>query len=210
VKWLNPCAPAADCFAVAGILLASCAAAERPPSEWVYAGGDGKLVYRTTERGDRIMDFSHAGYMGGGVALPDVAVARTVAPTDGDDDAAVVQAAIDEVAALPLVGRFRGAVLRGSGATEVSRSTLLLTGRPHAAVVVRGGGEGRRGRRRDGDEVRLGQSGDDDNDEQCFETTIADDYVPSGTTTLTVNDSRPKAPSVESVGALNQHHELGV
>jgi hypothetical protein len=210
VKWLNLCAPAAGCFAVAGILLASCAAAERPPSEWVYAGGDGKLVYRTTERGDRIMDFSHAGYMGGGVALPDVAVARTVAPTDGDDDAAVVQSAVDEVAALPLVGGFRGAVLlepgvyrceraieisasgvvlRGSGATEDSRSTLLLTGRPHAAVVVRGGGEGRRGRRRDGDEGRPGPSGDDDNDEQRFETTIADDYVPSGTTTLTVNDA---------------------
>ena len=47
-------------------------AAERGKSEWVYAGPNGKLVYKTTPAGDRIMDFSHAGYMGGGVALPAV------------------------------------------------------------------------------------------------------------------------------------------
>ena len=41
-------------------------------SQWVYPGPDGKLVYKTTPAGDRIMDFSYAGYMGGGVALPDV------------------------------------------------------------------------------------------------------------------------------------------
>src|SRR5688500_18183541 len=49
-------------------------------SEWVSRGADGKLVYKTTERGDRIMDFSHAGYMGGGVAIPDVPVMVTVKP----------------------------------------------------------------------------------------------------------------------------------
>jgi hypothetical protein len=45
-------------------------AAEGPKSEWVYPGPDGKLVYKMTPAGDRIMNFSHAGYMGGGVALP--------------------------------------------------------------------------------------------------------------------------------------------
>ena len=35
-------------------------------SEWVYKGTDGKLKYKTTPAGDRIMDFSHAGHMGGG------------------------------------------------------------------------------------------------------------------------------------------------
>ena len=149
-------------------LTAPAAAADRPTSAWVHPGDDGKLVYRTTETGDRIMDFSHAGYMGGGVALPDVPVKKTIKPTGGDDDAAAIQAAIDEVAALPLEGGFRGAVLlepgiyrcggtinitasgvvlRGSGATGESRSTLLLTGRPHAAIAMREGGRGgRRGR----------------------------------------------------------------
>ena len=30
------------------------------------------------------MDFSHAGYKGGGVRIPDVGVARTVKPAAGD------------------------------------------------------------------------------------------------------------------------------
>jgi hypothetical protein len=64
-------------------------------SEWVRPGPDGKLVYKTTPAGDQIMDFSHAGYIGGGVALPDVPVKRTVKPTVGDGDADAIQAAID-------------------------------------------------------------------------------------------------------------------
>lgn len=43
--------------------------AEGAQSEWVYAGSDGKLVYKMTPAGDRIMDFSSTGYMGGGVAV---------------------------------------------------------------------------------------------------------------------------------------------
>ena len=38
-------------------------------SQWVYSDANGKLVYKTTKRGDRIIDFSHAGYKGGGVTL---------------------------------------------------------------------------------------------------------------------------------------------
>ena len=34
-------------------------------SNWVYPDNNGKLVYKTTKRGDRIIDFSHAGYKGG-------------------------------------------------------------------------------------------------------------------------------------------------
>src|SRR5437660_1472593 len=83
----------------------------RGSSAWVYRGIDGKLVYKTTAQGDRIMDFSYAGYMGGGVALPMVAVAKTILPSGGPDDAAMIQAALDEVAKLPLKDGFRGAVL---------------------------------------------------------------------------------------------------
>ena len=36
-------------------------------SQWVYRDANGKLVYKATKRGDRIIDFSHAGYKGGGV-----------------------------------------------------------------------------------------------------------------------------------------------
>ena len=140
-------------------------AGDRPHSEWVYPGPKGKLVYKTTPAGDRIMDFSHAGYMGGGVALPTVPVKRTVKPSGGEDDVAAIQAAIDEVSALPLVrglprggaagprrvtaarGRCpiaaSGVVLRGSGSEPGKRrSTLKLTGRPHTAITVRAAAAG--------------------------------------------------------------------
>ena len=70
-------------------------------SEWVHPGPDGKLAYKTTPAGDRIMDFSYAGYMGGGVALPEVPVKITVKPVEGDSTAAI-QEAIDKVSALSL------------------------------------------------------------------------------------------------------------
>ncbi|HSV14107.1 MAG TPA: hypothetical protein VLI90_07600, partial [Tepidisphaeraceae bacterium] len=76
----------------------ACVAAESATSEWVHPGPDGKLVYKTTPAGDRVMDFSSAGYMGGGVALPDVPVSVCVQPIGGGkDDTAAIQAAIDEV-----------------------------------------------------------------------------------------------------------------
>ena len=49
-------------------------------SQWVYSDANGKLVYKTTKRGDRIIDFSHAGYKGGGVTLPYVPAKLTVHP----------------------------------------------------------------------------------------------------------------------------------
>src|SRR4051812_46284644 len=83
------------------VVLAGTIASAQNLSEWVRPGPDGKLVYKTTPAGDRIMDFSHAGYMGGGVALPNVPVKKTAKPSGGKDDAKLIQAALDEVAELP-------------------------------------------------------------------------------------------------------------
>ena len=173
-------------------------AAESARSEWVYPGPDGKLVYKTTPAGDRIINFSSAGYMGGGVTLPTVPVQRIVHPSGGADDTEVIQAAIDEVSALSPKGGFRGAVLlgpgtytcsgtitirasgvvlRGSGATGATGTTIKLVGRPHSAIAVREPG-GRRGRSPGGSE-----------ESQLVETTIADAYVPSGAIAFTVADA---------------------
>jgi len=183
-------------------------------SVWVYPGPDGKLVYKTTPAGDRIMDFSHAGYMGGGVALPDVPVQRTVEPSGGEDDTALIQAAIDEVSAMPLEDGFRGAVLlaagtypcggtiriatsgvvlRGSGSEGETRSTIKLVGRTHSAIAVRAGDGDRR--RRDGRDRFRGRDNERRTaenasaDSNSAQTTLADDYVPSGTTTFNVADA---------------------
>jgi hypothetical protein len=174
-------------------------AAERSSSEWVHPGPDGKLVYKTLPAGDRIMDFSYAGYMGGGVALPtDVPVRKTVAPSGGEDDTKLIQSAIDEVSRLPLENGFRGAVLlspgtypcsqpiaittigvvlRGSGSTGERRSTIKTTGQPHLALAVRRSGAARE------------PTTEPAADESKFETTITDAYVPSGATTFAVADA---------------------
>jgi hypothetical protein len=175
-------------------------AADLATSQWIYLGADGKLVYKTTPAGDKIMDFSYAGYMGGGVALPSVPVKRTVeapAAEKADDDAtAVIQTAIDEVAALPLVDGFRGAVLlkpgtfscastiniresgivlrgSGSGADDPHRTTIKLIGRPHLAIALRSAG----GRNRNPPET------------DAAKTSIADAYVPSGAKSFNVSDA---------------------
>ena len=47
---------------VAGL---STLAAPQAQSQWVYPGPDGQLVYKALPTGDKIMDFSHAGYRAG-------------------------------------------------------------------------------------------------------------------------------------------------
>ena len=108
--------------------------------QWVTLGAGGKLEYKTTPKGDRIMDFSHAGYMGGGVTIPTVPVKREVAPSGGDDTTAI-QAAIVAVSAMPRVEGFRGAVLLQPGVFHCSDSLKIGA----SGVVLRGAGIGERG-----------------------------------------------------------------
>jgi hypothetical protein len=109
-------------------------------SEWVYVDGNGKLAYKTLPKGERILDFSRAGYHGGGVAIPVVPVKETVNPSGGDDTAAI-QGAIDAVSALSANNGARGAVLLGPGTFHV-KSTLSIT---TSGVVLRGSGSGAMG-----------------------------------------------------------------
>jgi hypothetical protein len=124
-----------------GLLTAGIASAQKGKSEWVYRGNDGKLVYKTTPAGDRIMDFSHAGYMGGGVALPVVPVKRLVKPSGTNDDTQLIQNAIDEVATMPLKNGFRGTVELAPGTFACSGSIILSV----SGVVLRGSGSGEGG-----------------------------------------------------------------
>ena len=69
-------------------------------SSWVYPDENGKLVYKTTKKGDRIIDFSHAGYKGGGITLPYVPAKITVHPLGENADCTdYIQKAIDMVSA---------------------------------------------------------------------------------------------------------------
>jgi hypothetical protein len=173
-------------FAVAVLLLLSAGLAPAQ-SKWVQLGPDGKLVYAHSPQGDRIVDFSYAGYRGGGVALPGVKAIELVTPSGGDDSAAI-QAAIDEVSRLPLKDGHRGAVvlgpgvfhcakeltiaasgvvLRGAGTDARAGTTIELTGEPHLGISVEGKLE-----------VKKQTS-----------TNITDAYVASGTMVIHVADA---------------------
>lgn len=112
-----------------------------PRSTWAFFGANDKLSYRTIDsRGDRIIDFSHAGYGGGGVPLPAAPVAETIGPSGGDDTAAI-RAALARVSALPLVKGFRGAVLLRPGTWQVTGPLTIN----QSGVVLRGSGSGTTG-----------------------------------------------------------------
>jgi len=142
---------------LAGALWLPGASGAGAQSEWVHFAADGKLVYKMLPGGDRIIDFSHAGYGGGGVKLPVVPVEKTVSPSGGDDSAAI-QAAVDTVSTMPLKNGFRGAVLlepgtfhcekpitisqdgvvlRGSG-SDGNGTIIEMTGTPHTCLILLG------------------------------------------------------------------------
>ena len=78
-----------------------------------------------------IPDFSYAGYMGGGVALPtydSISVQRTLTPSSGGDDTAILQQALDEVGSLPVDARgIKGAVLLTRGTYTISQPLRITS-----------------------------------------------------------------------------------
>jgi hypothetical protein len=168
---------------------AFCGSPCRCQSKWVHLGPDGKLLYAQTNRGDRIPDFSSAGYHGGGVALPTVQTVVKISPGGGPDDTPAIQAALDAVAKRPAglhgergavelsAGKFyllgtlhvseSGVVLRGSGASGVNQTVLEMAGTPHLAIDIEG----------DFQQQKVGP-----------ETYLTDQYVPAGATVIHVAD----------------------
>ena len=121
-------------------LLAPAATAQAGWSSEIVSptGEQGRLVYVSDAEGNRVPEFSRAGYGGGGVPLPDVPTVETVGPAEGDDTASI-QAALDAVAArAPDANGIRGAVELAAGTYNVS-GTLRLR---ESGVVLRGAGDG--------------------------------------------------------------------
>jgi hypothetical protein len=157
-------------------------------STWVYFGPDNLLHYRTDEQGSQIMDFSYAGYQGGGVRLPVVPVAAAIRAVDGDNTANI-QAAIDQVSQLsPDSNGFRGAALLQPGTYDVAGTVSITT----SGVVLRGSGSGP-------DETIINLTGDphrflEIRGSGTWQTvgssaSITDPYVPSGANSFNVDDA---------------------
>ncbi len=110
---------------------------------WVYPSATGNLLYQHDERGQRITDFSHSGYMGGTEPLPNVNAVIdssrwvTVNPVTGDDTANI-QAAIDSVEALtPDANGWRGVVFLSAGEYQLA-TTITINA---SGVVLKGAGD---------------------------------------------------------------------
>jgi len=172
---------------VSGFLANHVQAQSNAFSQWAFLNPKGKLAYKTLEKGDKIMDFSSAGYMGGGVKIPDVPVTLTVSP-GSNNDATAIQDAIDKVSKMPLENGFRGTVflkagtfncdkplilnaggvvLRGSGSGQEG-TIINMTGEPHTGVTIKGSGS----------TAVIGKP-----------VSISDAYVPSGSTSFNVSDA---------------------
>ncbi|HWA25398.1 MAG TPA: DUF6298 domain-containing protein [Lacunisphaera sp.] len=120
-------------FLVLGI-----AAAAQP---LVKADKDGRLAYTADANGNRVIDFSTAGYASGDEPIPFVP-AKIVVEPDGKNDRARIQAALDLVAAMPRDAQgFRGAVLLKPGRWLIDTSLRLKA----SGVVLRGSGADEKG-----------------------------------------------------------------
>jgi hypothetical protein len=109
----------------------------QPTAQIVYTDATGILRYQADNENNYISDFSHAGYKSGEAEIPTIPVVRTIQPVDGDDTESI-QAALDEVAALPPdANGFRGALLLEAGAYEVSGQLFLR----ESGMVLRGVGQ---------------------------------------------------------------------
>src|SRR5262245_8008332 len=170
----------------------SVTASGQPPagqSGVVSMGSNGKLGYTPDYKGNRPLDFSNAGYGGGGVALPNVQARVVLEPADGDNSARI-QAAIDRVSAMPQNAEgIRGAVLLKRGRYEVG-TTLVIRA---SGVVLRGEGQGEDGTvlfatgtaKRNVMEIR----GSGGRTLLPRRKAITDLYAPSGTRQLHVSDA---------------------
>ncbi len=96
----------------------------------------GKLAYLKDSKGNQLPDFSYVGYKNSEVAIPTVAVVKTVYPVAGDN-LANIQNAINQVAAMPVGSDgFRGAILFKKGLYQVSDTIQIKT----SGIVLRGEG----------------------------------------------------------------------
>lgn len=177
------------------VIPATMAFAQEWQSSIVFEDVDGKLAYVSDAEGNRIPDFSHAGYRGGGVELPAYPVAKSIDPIMGDNTTHI-QNAIDEISALTPDGNgVRGALLLNAGVYRVSQQLKLQT----SGVVIRGAGNGvdstqntiilRTGTETDA-VLRIG-SGDDDAWRSVPNTSsnITTAFVPVGARSFAVEDA---------------------
>lgn len=111
------------------------------PAQWqssvIWQDEEGRLNYKKDTLGNRIPNFSYAGYKGGGIPIPEIPQVLTIGPVEGDNTAHI-QAALDSVARLPMDDQgHRGALQLDTGRYEIQGILRIST----SGVVLRGSGD---------------------------------------------------------------------
>ena len=100
----------------------------------------GSLTYYPDSLGNTLPDFSRVGYYQGDRPLPDVKIVKTISAGE-ENSQQIIQAAIDEVAAMPLQKNgFRGAIVLKNGVYKIP-GTIKIT---RSGIVLKGEGDATR------------------------------------------------------------------
>jgi len=126
-------------FIVLSLFLTVICLAQRSwQSDIVYYDIDNKLVYESDSLGNRIPDFSFAGYKNSEDPIPTIPVVKTISPVSGDNTTHI-QNALFEIGLMPPDSNgFRGALLLTAGEYEI-KGTIKIQ---FDGVVLRGAGDG--------------------------------------------------------------------
>ncbi len=120
------------------LLLISSLAVAQFQSSILYHDANNRLVYHSDKDGNRIPDFSYAGYKNGEAELPELPVVLEIEPISGDNTA-YIQAALNQVSNRSIDDDgFRGAVLLKPGNYPIHKTLYIRK----SGVVLRGSGEG--------------------------------------------------------------------
>lgn len=169
-------------------------------SSYAYSSESGRLIQPLDELGNRVADFSAAGYKYGEEPLPDTdtlfAAGRivTVAPGSGDDTSRI-QNAINQVSSFSMLGNgFRGMVQLTAGEYQTNSQIEIMA----SGVVLRGVGDGAsaadstilRGTGTTQRSLVVIGTGQDPSAISSTGQDILDKYVPVGATSFTVASTR--------------------
>lgn len=170
-------------------------------SKYVKLNNDGSITYTPDGQGNVIPDFSRVGYHQGNKAIPDIPVQMTISPAKSGSSQAIIQKAIDELAAQkPDKNGFRGAILLKAGVYDIP-GTINVNA---SGIVLRGEGDSDGGTKlvASGKEKRalLSISGSG-NLEEIPETRrkIKEDYVPVGAMSFALETTLGLKPGDEII-----------
>lgn len=157
----------------------------------IIAPVNNKLIYNTyNEYGDKLSDFSYAGYYGGAVNLPEtekLPVAITLSPTGAEDDTKHIQNAIDSVYK-EHSGKNMNVIKLKAGKYYINKNGIKLK----SGILLSGEGQGPNGtvlHAKDAINYNVIQIAGTAPSKISDNIIITDDYIKSGSNKIHVADS---------------------